>query len=122
MLIPIRIIFITYLISINFYAFLTVKNQKTAFENGDKCSFNDTRLYLCALFGGAITVFVTMLILRFRLSNMFLMIFLPIVSVITIYLTFLLFSCNFGFQTTTTTVDDAIRKVIMISKILHNGL
>ncbi|MGN0819077.1 MAG: hypothetical protein ACI4M6_01600 [Christensenellaceae bacterium] len=98
MLILIRILFITYLIAINFYSFLIVKDQKNAFESGDNCSFKDTKLYIAALLGGALTIFVTMLIFRFRLGNMFLMIFLPVVSVLNVYVAFLLFRNNFGYQ------------------------
>ena len=63
-----------YLLAINFYAFLLVKNLKDeSDENGDYKK-SDGRLFLTGLLGGAITIYVCLFIFKYRQKSLFLMI------------------------------------------------
>ncbi len=78
-----------YILAVNFYAFRLVKGQADGGEEGDELRREDVRLLLAAALGGAAAVFVTMLVLRFRLKNALLMIALPLLAVINGYCFFL---------------------------------
>ena len=73
-----------YILAVNFYAFRLVKVQRDEFEaGGDRPS--DGKLILAALLGGATAVYVSMFAMRFRLSNLLLMIAMPVLAVLNIY-------------------------------------
>ena len=57
----------------------------------------DGRLLLISAMGGAIAVFVTMFVLRYRLDSMLLMIVLPLLAVVNIYCFYLGFRSIFVF-------------------------
>ena len=71
-----KLIFIVYLIAVNFYAFLAVHYQKKAREDHEGKDVHDSKLYITALLGGALGIFVTMFAKKYRLRNLFLMVFL----------------------------------------------
>lgn len=74
-----------YILAVNFYAFRLVKSEADTGEEGDSLRREDVRLLLAAVLGGAAAVFVTMLVLRFRLGNALLMIALPLIAVLNGY-------------------------------------
>lgn len=74
-----------YILAVNFYAFRLVKSEADTGEEGDSLRREDVRLLLAAILGGAAAVFVTMLVLRFRLGNALLMIALPLITVLNGY-------------------------------------
>lgn len=79
------ILITVYILAVNFYAFRLVKTQADSGEEGDGLRREDVRLLLAAALGGAAAVFVTMLVLRFRLGNAILMIALPLLAVLNVY-------------------------------------
>lgn len=86
-----------YLLAINFYAFLLVKNLKDELsENGDYKK-SDGRLFLTGLLGGAITVYVCLFIFKYRQKSLFLMILMPLLGVLNVYVTILAFRSGFSF-------------------------
>ena len=86
-----------YLLAINFYAFLLVKNLKDELsENGDYKK-SDGRLFLTGLLGGAITVYVCLFIFKYRQKSLFLMILMPLLGVLNVYVTVLAFRSGFSF-------------------------
>jgi uncharacterized membrane protein YsdA (DUF1294 family) len=100
------ILLVAYILSINFYAFWFVKSVKDK-ETGkreieksegalpiEKCN---KRLVLIGVLGGALTVYICMLLFKFRRNELLLMVLMPIVSVVNIYLFFLLFRSGFSF-------------------------
>ncbi len=95
------ILFTVYILAVNFYAFLLVKSQKDE-SCGDETKMNagDGKLLLTALLGGAIGVYVTMFILRYRLKNMLLMILLPVIAVLNVYIFIVAYRSGFTFFVT----------------------
>lgn len=86
-----------YIIAVNFYSFLLIKGQKESFnEELEQRKIGDGKLFLAAFLGGAITMYVSMFIFRYRLNNMFLMLSLPVLSVLNIYLFILAYRSGFG--------------------------
>ncbi|MBO5328771.1 MAG: hypothetical protein J6B04_06330 [Clostridia bacterium] len=92
------IIFITYILAINFYSFTLIKSQRDeATEDGQSRASGDGKIILCALLGGAIGVFSAMFALKYRLKNLLLMVLIPIFIVINVYLFILLFKSGITF-------------------------
>ena len=84
------ILFAAYIFAVNSCAFFLVKRQYEVWESGDTSARkNDGKLILVAMLGGAAAVYATMFILRYRLSNIFLMISMPVLAVVNIYCFFL---------------------------------
>ncbi len=81
------IIFAVYILAINFYSILLIKSQKDE-SCGDEAKMNagDGKLLLAAILGGAIGIYATMFVLKYRLKNILLMILLPVIAVLNVYL------------------------------------
>ena len=78
------VLFVVYILAINFYAFRLLKTQRDAWEDGDRLK-GDWKLILSALMGGAIAAYTAMFCLKFRLSNLLLMILMPLIAVFNVY-------------------------------------
>ncbi|MBE5741881.1 MAG: DUF1294 domain-containing protein [Clostridiales bacterium] len=85
MLILIQILVIVYYISINVYSFLLLRSQKKAEEEGDCNKVRDGSLFITALLGGALGIYVAMFVLKFRTRSLFLMVFMPVIVVCNLY-------------------------------------
>ena len=75
---------IVYILAINFYAFLFMRNIKNSDSEMQKQY--DGKLSLVALLGGGIAIFTCMFIYKNRLDNLFFMIAVPLLSALHIYL------------------------------------
>jgi len=92
------IIFTVYILAINFYAFLLVKSQKNDYEaTGNLSKRNDGKLFLSALLGGALSIYISMFVFKYRTKSLFLMITMPVLSVLNIYLFYIAFRSGFTF-------------------------
>ncbi len=80
--------FAVYILAVNFYAWRFLKTQKESYETDGEIK-GDGKLVLAALLGGAIAVYVSMFMMRFRLGNLLLMLFMPLAAVLNIYCFFL---------------------------------
>lgn len=86
------IILIVYILAINFYSILLLISLKKEFMTEDKkLNAGDGKLLLAAVLGGAIGIYVTMFITKFKLRNMLLMIALPVIAVINVWIIILAF-------------------------------
>jgi uncharacterized membrane protein YsdA (DUF1294 family) len=86
------IILIVYILAINFYSILLLISLKKEFMAEDKkLNAGDGKLLLAAVLGGAIGIYVTMFITKFKLRNMLLMIALPVIAVINVWIIILAF-------------------------------
>lgn len=94
------ILFATYIIAVNVYSvmlLLSIKNDVTSDEV--KPSAGDGKLLLSAMLGGAIGIYVTMFITRFKLKDITLMILLPVIAVFNVWFTITAFRSGLTFIT-----------------------
>ena len=96
MLIFTKIVFIVFLLAINTYGFILVKQQKDM-EEDSPCKQGYGKLLICALLGGAIAVYVAMFIFKYKLDSLVLMVFVPVLFAVNVFFAYLLFRANFGF-------------------------
>ena len=85
MLILVKILVIVYYISINVYSFLLLRSQKKAEEEGDCNKIRDGSLFITAILGGALGIYLATFILRFRTRSLFIMVFMPVIIVCNLY-------------------------------------
>ena len=97
MLAFVRIILVVYLIAINLYSFILLRSQKISFDEGNECAVKDGKLFIAGLLGGALAIYVSMFIFKFRLQSLFLMVIMPVLIVVNAYIVITCFSQNFGF-------------------------
>ena len=107
-----------YIIAINFYSFLLVKSLRDkekqasvtkqaqplseAASDAEQPIKASTERYLGKLciagaLGGAIAIYTCMFIFKYKRSDLFLMVLMPLLGVLNIYLFVLLFKSGFGF-------------------------
>ncbi|MBD5632734.1 MAG: hypothetical protein HDP34_05840 [Clostridia bacterium] len=92
------VIFIVYILAVNFYAVMLVRAQRDEYtENDGKGKTGDGKLILTAILGGAISIYVSMFIMRYRLKNLLLMIIMPVIAVLNVYFAVLAFRSGFTF-------------------------
>lgn len=95
------IVFIVYILAVNFYAVLLLKSQRDEFsENESKMNGGDGKLILTAILGGAIAIYVSMFIMRYRTKNLLLMILMPVIAVFNIYFCIVAFRSGMSFFVT----------------------
>lgn len=82
----VSILFIVYLLAVNFYAFILVKSLKDKDGGGEESKAYDSKLALAGLLGGAIAVYVCMFIYKYKQTNVLLMILMPLLGVLHIFL------------------------------------
>lgn len=92
------IIFCVYILAINAYSVMFLLSLKNDYLTDDsKPGAGDGKLLLSALLGGAIGIYVTMIITRFKLKNLPLMIALPVIGVLNVWFCVLAFRSGFTF-------------------------
>ncbi|MDE7380016.1 MAG: hypothetical protein K2N14_03085 [Clostridia bacterium] len=86
------IVFGVYIAAVNVYSvMLLLSLRNDCLIDDSKINAGDGKLILSALLGGAIGIYVTMFITKFKLRNMLLMILLPVIAVINIWFVVLAF-------------------------------
>ena len=110
------VLLVAYILAVNFYAFLLVKSlrdkerqeelhkQAEPLISETSASTNErflerpfSKLFLTAVLGGAITIYVSMFIFKYKRNDLLLMITLPLFGVLNVYIFVLLFRSGFSF-------------------------
>ena len=91
------IILTVYILAINFYSVLLIKAQRDEFGDSNTHKTGDGKLILAAILGGAIALYVSMFIMKYRIKNLLLMIGLPVLGVLNVYLFFMAYRSGFTF-------------------------
>ncbi|MBQ7831376.1 MAG: hypothetical protein IJX30_09320 [Clostridia bacterium] len=110
------ILLVAYILAINFYAFLLVKGlrdrerQAELEQQGSPLLENSGnipskkpeekglgKLFITGALGGAITIYVCMFILKYKRSELLLMVLMPLLGVLNVYIFFMFFKSGFGF-------------------------
>jgi uncharacterized membrane protein YsdA (DUF1294 family) len=93
------IILIVYLLAINLYSVILLKEQKKTIddcvENSER--IHDGKLFITGLLGGALGIYVAMFVMKYRLKSLFLMVIMPVLIAINIYIVLFALRSNFGF-------------------------
>ena len=95
MLVLIQILVAVYYLAINVYSFLLLRSQKISEENGDCSKVRDGSVFIAAILGGALGIYVAMFVLKYRMRSLMLMVFMPVLIVFNIYLIVVGFANNF---------------------------
>ncbi len=90
------VIFSVYILAVNFYAVMLIKSQRDESGASDKPA-GDGKIILTAILGGAIALYVSMFVMRYRLKNLLLMILLPVIAVLNVWFFYLAFRSGFTF-------------------------
>lgn len=92
------ILLCTYILAVNFYGFRLLRSQKNACVSGEIAEGKGNgKLLLAGALGGALAVYITMFILKYRLDSCILMLALPLLAVVNIYCFYLGFRGIFFF-------------------------
>ena len=92
------IVFTVYIIAINFYSIMLLISQKNEYLTDEsKLNSGDGKLILWALLGGALGIYVTMFITRFKLKNMLFMILMPVIGALNVWFIVLAYRSGFTF-------------------------
>ena len=86
MLILIKILVIVYYLSINVYSFMLLRSQKKNEEEGNCSRIRDGNLFITALLGGALGIYVGAFVLHFRTRSLFIMVFMPVLVVLNLFI------------------------------------
>ncbi len=105
MIVFLRTVFIVYLLAINVFGFMLMltdkRNNEIATDTNEENKVNKnkvskSKLIFTAFLGGALGIYLSLFILKYKTNNLFLMITMPLILVVNVYLLIFLFSNTFG--------------------------
>lgn len=92
------IVFTVYIVAINFYSVMLLIEQKNEYlTDENKLNSGDGKLILAAILGGALGIYVTMFITKFKLKNMLFMILMPVIGALNVWFIVLAYRSGFTF-------------------------
>ncbi len=97
-MILVYIVFTVYIVAINFYSVMLLIAQKNEYlTDENKLNSGDGKLILAAILGGALGIYVTMFITKFKLKNMLFMILMPVIGALNVWFIVLAYRSGFTF-------------------------
>ena len=118
MLIFFKILIGVYLLSVNFFGFMLINQQKRAEEDGESCKIKDGKVFITAILGGATGIFISMFIFKYRLTSLLLVVFIPVIIAINVYIAILAFTQDFGLVQDTQNQYVAAMQMLLF-KVFH---
>ncbi|MBQ3235859.1 MAG: hypothetical protein IJA97_06860 [Clostridia bacterium] len=88
MILIIQILAVVYLLAVNFYAFMLMRLQKeqATNPNGVRRRITDGRILLSGTLGGALGVYLSTFILKYRRDSVLIMVLMPLLVAITAFI------------------------------------
>lgn len=91
------IILSVYIFAVNFYAVMLILSQRNECGDNPEKPTGDGKIILAAILGGALSIYVSMFIMRYRLKNILFMILMPVIAVLNVYFFYLAYSSGVPF-------------------------
>lgn len=93
------ILLTVYILAINFYSVTLLISQKNEYlDDESKLNSGDGKLILSAILGGAVGIYITMFITKYKLKNMLFMIVMPVLGALNIWLFIAAYRSGFTFM------------------------
>ncbi|MBO7525737.1 MAG: hypothetical protein J6T42_02950, partial [Clostridia bacterium] len=89
------VILFVYVLAVNVYGFLLIKQNRDEEESGEQCCHKDSKYVITGALGGALGIYISMFVLRYRTKSLMLMAFMPVFVAITAFVVYSLFANNF---------------------------
>ena len=87
---------IVYLLAVNVYGFLLVKHDRDLTEEGEACAVSkDGKYFVAGALGGALGIYISMYVFKYKLQNLFLMAIMPVLVTIAAFAVYGLFAADF---------------------------
>lgn len=78
----------TYFVAVNVYSYMLLCTQKKSVETEGAKTVGDGKLFVAALLGGALGVYVSMFVNKYKLKSVLFMSLMPVIAVLYFYLAF----------------------------------
>ena len=90
MLIITKILLAVYYLAMNVYSFFLVKFQRDGFDEGEcENAVHDGKIFISAILGGALGVYIAVFVFSYRKRSMFFMVLMPVLIVLNVYALYL---------------------------------
>ncbi len=100
MIVFFRTLIIVYLLAINLFGYMLILTDKRKLDNAEDIksvkSVKFSKLIFTAFLGGALGIYLSLFILKYKTNNLPLMITMPLILVVNVYAILFLFSITNG--------------------------
>ena len=86
MVILVYVLVSVYVVAINVYSFMLINTQRKSEDDGECYKVRDGSLFITALLGGALGIYLAIFIFKYRTRSLFLMVFMPVIAVLNVFI------------------------------------